>query len=762
MVKPLQRSEIQGFSKGLQTDLNPLNSQVDTTRDEVNFELHRDGTRSRRLGLNKELGGRDFQLNMGWEQLQGSSISTYLWEGAGGIASEIFVVVHVGPVLHFFKNAGTMELIHTLTHGFGRSATFQFGAVDGYLCFTNGTPDIGLVSYKSTGSVFTYSQFRLKIRDQFGIQETINSRYETDDRYRGPLNWQHYYNLYNQGWGVPRRDWAFGDPPLMDAVNLGSNKSPTTSSPSNSDVVWSGIDRKPVSETSPENFEAFHFKLFDGITGADNKAAKGYFIIDAFNRGSSRYSAWVNNKNNYSQVGNLVSFGTPPGDVTEGGPTSVASHAGRLFFSGCRGEVVNGDARSPNYTNYVFFTQLIKNKQDFSKCYQEGDPTSRESNDIVDTDGGFIVVSGAVNIHTMYSIGERLILIAENGVWSVTGGSGYGFTATNYKVERLSGFGGIPNKSFVEFGGQGFFWGWDGIYTIAKNQFGDYEVNNLTKESNDRFFSSIPASARLNCQGFVDKARRQIRWVYIEGEPFVNAQTKELIIDLKFQALYPFSIAQHPVNDAFVVGGVQLGDYSMGYSLNQVYSGSEPVYVGSEPVITDGLVQSTIDSNVKYITIYQTGNPSLCFCEYNQVDFEDWVFTGSPVDAEAYMETNAFTGGDFAIKKQVPWLTVAFAETEKALLPDDSISQESSCIGRIMWNFSHDSRSGKWSRDMQLYRRSRFFYGASDVDSGFSLNITKTKVRGIGKGFALHVRTEPKKDCHIYGWNITLTSNSVT
>src|SRR5690606_19440481 len=108
-----------------------------------------------------------------------------------------------------------------------------------------------------------------------------------------------------------------------------------------------------------------------------------------------------------------------------------------------KGGVIEGDARSPDYTNYVFFSTLVKNKQDLPKCYQEGDPTSREASDIIDTDGGFLRISEAKDILSMSNIGSSLIVIASNGVWSIDGGSDYGFSATNHKVTKISTFGGI-------------------------------------------------------------------------------------------------------------------------------------------------------------------------------------------------------------------------------------------------------------------------------------------------------------------------------
>ena len=769
MVKPIQRSEIHGFSKGLVTELNPLNSQIDTTVDEVNFELHKDGTRSRRLGLNKEVSGTTINTGKVWNRLSFYGVSSFLWEGADGFPDNRFIVLQVSNILYFFS-AGTgsnsqTELVGQVTLPVSESVKVSYGAVEGYLGVVTGTADIHLISYETSTKQFSYDSFRLRIRDLFGIEETLNDKYEVDKFYRGPLNWQHYYNLYNQGWAIPRKDWQFGDPPSVDAVFLGANKDSATNSPSNSDIVWSGLANKPVQESSLENFEAFHYRQFDAARGADSAVSKGFFIIDAFNRGTGRLEGWLQHRNNYPQTGGLTSGMAPITDATTGGPTSVASHAGRLFYSGCIGTVVGGDERSPNYNNYVFFTQLVKNKKDFSKCYQEGDPTSRESNDLVDTDGGFFAVSGAINIHTMYSMGDKLFLIAENGVWSVSGGSGYGFSATNYMVTKLSTFGGMPNRSFAEFGGVGFFWGWDGIYSIQRNQYGDYEVNNISKEVIGTFYKEISDEARQTAQGFVDKARQQIRWVYTEGIAFTDsAITKELVLDLKFQAYTPFSFSKHPSNKAYVLVGIQLGNFATRQAAGEVYSLNDPVYSGTDGVVATLTFNVALDSNVKYLCVRSINDIlNIEVAEYSHASFKDWEWTGESVDAPAYMETNAFTGGDFAIKKQVPYLTMAFTETEKSYnVNNDEVGQESSCIGRFKWDFTHLARSGKWSREQQLYRKSRFYYDPVDIDNGHSMLITKTKIRGSGRAFSFRVETEPLKNCHIYGWNLTLTNNNVT
>lgn len=765
MVKPVRRAEVLGFAKGLNTEANPLSGQADSSADELNFEIHQDGTRSRRLGMDAEVGSSYVNTGLPWARLQGSGRASYLWEGVGGDPTKSYVAVQIGSYLYFFAPGvgpqGQTELISLQILPIADQTTVGMASVEGYLAIVTGAPDILIID-----ETFQITPLRIKIRDLFGIEETQNPMFEIDPAFRGPLTQEHYYNLFNQGWAIPRYAWQTGSPPLTDAVILGSDYRPLEIAPSNSDTVWSGLDFKPVDKDSEGNYtsiEAFSYKQFNAITGAKTQAGQGFFLIDAFQRGSSRSEEWILHRNKYPQTGGILggSF-SPKADTTIGGPTSVAAHAGRIFYSGCRGDVVDGDARSPNYSNFVFFTQLIKAKADFNKCYQEGDPSSRDTNEIVDTDGGFITISEAINIHRMFSLGSRLFLIANNGVWSITGGSDYGFSATNYKVDKLSNFGGVPGASLILAGNSAFFWGYDGIYNIGKNQYGDYEVQNISKPVINTYFTEITKEAKLTCQGLYDKPRNQVRWVYIEGVPFTDTSTtKELILDLNHQGYYPFELSTSTVNTTYLFSGIQTGDFAVKYVQESVEVAAELVLVGTDIVVAGNTTKTALDSTVSYLAVTNLGGVlNFRFCGYQNPDFEDWAYTGYPVDAPAFIRTNSLTAGDFSVKKQSPYLVMAFAETEKAIV-NDEIDQESSCIGQTLWNFTHNARSGKWSREMQMYRKSRFYMGDVDIDNGFSINLTKTKLRGIGRSLAFQFRTEPKKECHIYGWSISLTGNDL-
>ena len=51
MGRSKQSNEVNRFTGGLLTNANPLTQPANTTQEELNFLLHSDGSRSRRLGL---------------------------------------------------------------------------------------------------------------------------------------------------------------------------------------------------------------------------------------------------------------------------------------------------------------------------------------------------------------------------------------------------------------------------------------------------------------------------------------------------------------------------------------------------------------------------------------------------------------------------------------------------------------------------------------------------------------------------------------
>ena len=141
----------------------------------------------------------------------------------------------------------------------------------------------------------------------------------------------------------------------------------------------------------------------------------------------------------------------------------------------------------------------------------------------------------------------------------------------------------------------------------------------------------------------------------------------------------------------------------------------------------------------------------------------DWeTINGVGIDAKAFLISGAQTVGDSSVDKQIPYIFMHFRRTETGVNPDGSLENESGCSMRCQWDFANSPASNKWSPLVQAYRYvlPRLILD-ENYDSGFEIITTKNKLRGRGKAFALYLETQPRKDCRILGWNISINGNAV-
>ena len=435
-------------------------------------------------------------------------------------------------------------------------------------------------------------------------------------------------------------------------------------------------------------------------------------------------------------------------------------------YAGFNGAVTDGDKRSPSLSNFAVFSQLVRSRQDFTKCYQEGDPTSRDNNDLVDTDGGFVRITGANKIVSMINLESNLIVLADNGIWAVSGGNDYGFTATNYKSSKLSSFGCISAKSVVVEGGRVFFWSEDGIYIIAKDNTGALIVNNITEKTIQSFYEEIDNTAKAKARGVYDPVAKRIRWLYKSGTSFtLSSETSELILDTTLTAFYPNMFPSAPAFSAEIVGLFASEPFRRSVTNTTVVVGTDVVLSGTDTVVVEEEAQFTGAQSVRYLLAVKSGGGSFYTIGYlNDVEFRDWKnVDGVGVDAKAFLVTGETTGGDSAIAKQVPYLTMHFERTEQGVTPELIPDNQSGCLIRMQWDWSKNALSNKWGPLQQAYRQRRAQYIVSsddEYDNGFSVVTSKTKVRGRGRSFALYMETEPYKDCRPLGWNLSVDGNS--
>lgn len=741
------------------TEASVMQFPPNATRDESNFELNLDGSRSRRLGMNVH----GSLIDTGFSQSLRDNLgyTSFIWEGPGGDSSKKFLVIQVGDVIRVFDSLATVisnSLLYTVTLNGDRSVVWGITSYGGKVYITTNLPEIQVIEYTPSNGAFASYSGRIKIRDLFGVEETIEPKYEEDQQYRGALNTQHYYNLYNQSWAIPRFPWLYGENPLQNVAILAGAP---TRSPSNSDTVWMGMDFRTVDRESvgtpaagsnpgDQSFfytelECFNRKQFDAVTGEQGWAAKGHYIIDAFETGASRTQALINTISKYPQSGGL--YGTVVfQELISGGPKCCASYAGRIFYSGISPRVQFGDRRTPDYSNFVFFSQLVEKPNDAFKCYQEGDPTSRETNDIIDTDGGFLKIAGASGIQKLVPLGARLIVIAENGIWSISGEDSGQFKATGYKVDKVSTNGCLDKSTVVDAGDTIYYFGADAIYRIQPNQFGDLGVTDITSDKIKKFYANMTITSKRLSHGVFDRFTNRVHWYsYDRSREFFATM---LSYDLKLESFYPFTLMNSPAAEPILFGEFLAPD-----TLHTGVAGTTPS--------PGGLPKS---NKMKCAGISRSGgNLQLFFSEFYDPDFIDWkFFDGVGTDARAYMLVGETTLGDVAVDKQLNYLTVIMKNTERSIV-NDTVNRESSCLVRAMWDFADSIVSNRWSRTTQVFRRQRTRgdNGSGDFYSGHEYLSSKSKMRGRGKAFSLYFSTEPKKDCHVVGWNLELTVDGV-
>lgn len=744
MVKKAAKAEINAFVKGLITEASSLNFPENASFDEQNFELNKDGTRNRRYGLNYEYSHAIRDAITHYSSFSEDPITTFVWTNVGGDKTKDFLVVQIGVKLFIFN----LNILPLSSSGYVATADISgIGAsgkrhsmtsVDGKLVFAAGTGLVAVMSYD--GSSFTTTGERLKVRDQWGVEHTPTD----DDPTLRPVSppADYVYNLYNQSWGIPRRfsptvATDFDDPiGIYTGTYAGKH-------PSNSEVVWSGISMQARPHPDAP-YEMMYPTMYAEVLGASTLAPRGYFIIDLLERGISRTNAVATNGVKYPEL-NMLTYSAKE-DKTEGGASCVCEFAGRVFYSGFNGKVINGDYKSPDLSSYVAFSQLVRNYKDITKCYQEGDPTSRESNDVVDTDGGVIRISGAENIQKLVNLGTALMVFARNGVWAISGGSDYGFSATNYKVDKITNFGISCESSVVVEANRALYWSVDGIYVLAKNQFGTYESGNITQTTIQTFYNNIPTYAKENVIGVYDSFKKKIRWVYRENNRFsLNVGIKELSLDLSLNAFSVFNL-QAPFGKAASVIGVF--DY-------------DPINA-----VSDDNSKSIGKISTRYILGESIGSvPHFSIGYFNNTSFLDWKsIDGIGIDAKAYLVTGKITAGDSSVKKQIPYLIFHMKRTEESLNSSFVQTHQSGCLLGSRWGFTTSAASNKWSSLVQVYRPRQAFIPTSVgvFDTGYDLVSTKNKIRGMGNAVSLYMETEPTKDCHIIGWSISLNGNSVT
>jgi hypothetical protein len=720
------------YVAGLITEAGPLTYPENASTDELNCLLFRKGNRRRRLGVDFEIDYTLSATSVGLASIRDDAISTHEWTSVGGDGTLDFAVVQIGGFLHYYdlssvplgsnKKSFTTNLDTYL-------ATGQSNAEDNPVHIVSGKGAIFVVSKKIDPIIITYSSsedsitetaITIQIRDFEGVEDSLEP-----DEEPTVLSDAHSYNLKNQGWASPGA--AIADP-------VATYKTYTsTLYPPNSKQWWTGKDAS----------DDFQGALLAKYSSGNTLAPRGHFLLNPF----------YEDRTTASGVSNITVVSE------DNRPEQVAFFAGRVWYMGVESTSING---------HIYFSQVLTDTNRAGRCYQESDPTTEELNELLDSDGGLIVVPELGTVRGTFISGQSLVIFASNGVWSISGGES-GFKATDFQVLKMTSVGCISGDTVVDVEGTPYWWAKTGIYTISAGEDGRPKAQSMSQNTIETFYQGeIPEGSKDYARGIYDQATKRMFWFYNTVAPTSSQHryrfNAALVFDTSIGSFYPWKFSGVDANSPYIVDAI---DTQHVYNITR----EEPVVDGEGNTVVDASLNTVVTaiepipnekSFLKYLTIVPdgAGNHNWTFSVFNNGDFVDWETNDSIGKSyDSYLETGYEILEDFSAKKAVPIIKFFFSKTETAVAGGLLLSP-SSCFVTAKWDWTDDEEANKWTTKRQIYSLKRLFDSGIITDSkpGQTVVSSREKFRGRGQALQLRFDSESGKDFNLYGWQVYVST----
>jgi len=734
------------FTKGLITEASPLTFPENASLDEDNFVLNRNGSRSRRLGIDYE---NLYQLNstsITADSIKEGKQSFHVWTTPGGSTSVSIGIIRIVNKLFFLDllkpnpSANLLNNGNSLTITGLNNAKIQTAVINNKCIIVSEDLNLPvLLTYNSTTDTVTQSTIDIKVRDIWGLDDGL----DVDERI-ATLSNDHKYNLRNQGWS---ENIVTNSGTYTDAIDYCRNSTDFGNVyPSNADAWVLGKNSDPTSG----DYEKFDPAILKKNATSRFQIAKGRIIIDAFNRGSSRQANT-----------DVTGLNT---DQETGSFSTVAAYAQRLFYSGIVSNVTDPDTKSPNYSGYIFFTQIITSDDQLGKCHQETDPTDAALNDVVASDGGTVQIPDCSKIIKIVPSQASLLIFAENGVWELYGDTG-GFNATSFQLGKISDNGVLNADSIVFVNGAFFYWSNAGIYMLTPDAAGGrFKAVSLSLTTIQSLYLDIPELGKDHCKGYYDEKENRVRWLYNNNNDtnyntnnYINKYNKELIYDLTLQAWYTNTFAELETNSPYIADYIQIPGYVIAeQDTNVLVNTNEVIVTSTDEVIITIDTPLNRSSQFSYLTIKGT---QFTVSKFASLQFKDWYTAdGTGANYLSYLVTGYELYNDIMRRKQAPYIFFYFNRTEDGYIEDGAnllLKNQSSCLVQAQWNWANSVNSGKWGTQFQAYKLLRNYIpsGPADpFDYGDKVIVTKNKIRGSGKTLSLKIESETGKDMVLLGW----------
>ena len=395
-------------------------------------------------------------------------------------------------------------------------------------------------------------------------------------------------------------------------------------------------------------------------------------------------------------------------------PSCVEFFAGRAWYAGIPYNKLS---------SRIYFTQIIQKADQFNKCYQLNDPTAEDFTDLLPDDGGVIVIPEIARVIRLFAYQSTLVVVATNGVWSITGGSQGGFLATDYVVKRLSNEGSSSPLSFMSIRGVPAWWGHNGIYTVQVDpNYQSFTVVNMSDDKIQSFYDSIPQLNRSYAKGAFDPNEGIGYWIYNSDDDISEAQNyrydRALVVDAATGSFSPWTIEGLESAVAPRICGI--------------------VYVSSP--VNEG------DPRIKYTTLIDSTD--LTYSEVFSETYIDWNNWAEDTDApnafnyDSYFVTGCRLDGQ-ALRFSQPTYIIVYSE-------ETAEEEPGSCFVTGRFDFKNSDASGRWSTPQQCIKDRALS----------SISHARLKIRGKGRALQLQFTAEEGRPFKILGWALWMTGNA--
>lgn len=691
------------FIKGLITEAGELTFPENASIDELNCTLQRDGSRRRRKAIQFEENNilSDFTVTAN------TKLHFAEWLNVGNEAEKVYLVVQVGDKLYFYDksvypfSSGKKENFVDLSSyavgstGGALTANCDFTSILGNLIVVSENTEPVYITENIDGT-FTVTQVTCRERDfkWIGDKFSYGSELATNS-----VSNERKYDTYNSGWSGSAGTTA------LNAYISGRSSWPPLSLP-----WFSGKD-------SSDNFSLTQFLKIDA---GNTLIGNGRYILDVFNK-------------DRSTVSGIPSIEP---EVENSRFRTAAAFSSRVFFSGLS---------SANNSGKVYFSRVIEDIREVGDFYQQQDPTSEEINDLLETDGGVIVIPEATNIKKLYAFKSSIFVFADNGVWQIKGVDDV-FKPTSYSISRLTEVGLVSQGSFAAAEGVPFWWSRFGIHTLAFDEFGNASEENLSIGTIQTFWDKISPTAKIKVQATYDKVNKRVYWLYQNiGETINNKVNNVLVLDIQLQAFYPWRFSDQNNNTDYVLGFQFYRGFSSSQSTFNVVVGVDDVVVGLNNVVKSSLVERD-DNDVSIVFFARdTSSNKMTMAILRGSNYLDW----GDANYSSFAETGYDFLNDSVLRKTAPYVVFYLRESELGWsgnnLDGYTPINESSLLVSSYWDFNKNSSS----TPQQAYRRKRPVFLDTDSEefvSKESVVQTRLKLRGRGRTVLIRIESEQGKD----------------